>query len=203
MILNKVTIIKQLSGLAAEFGIEFGDEILSQAVDISQFKVFQKGVTLKHIGDNAKTVGIVLEGLVRSYYIDTDGNDITRGFGMAGSMCMDEGMMGYSEHICMWETIEESTLMLFEVSKLKSLIFGSEKMKSIWIGLLEGGLRYKMYRENGFLVENATERYLHFRKLYPQLIGRIPQKHIATYLGIKPESLSRIRSALKEEVPEI
>lgn len=199
MNLNKETIIRQLSGLAARFDLEFGDEILGQAVDIAQFQVFPKSATIKNIGDDARTVGIVLDGLVRSYYIDSDGNDITRGFGMAGSMCMDEGMMGYSEHICMWETIEESTIMLFEVNKLKALIYGSESVKSIWISLLEGGLRYKMYRENGFLVENATERYLHFRKLYPQLIGRVPQKHIATYLGITPESLSRIRKALKEE----
>lgn len=197
--MNKTTIIKQLTELSAGFNIEFGEEILSQAVDISQFKVVPKNTIIQHIGDKAETVGIVLNGLVRSYYIDNDGNDITRGFGMAGSMCMDEGMMGYDEHICMWETIEESTLMLFEVNKLKTLIHGSENLKSIWIGLLEGGLRYKMYRENGFLIENATERYLHFRKLYPQLIGRIPQKHIATYLGIAPESLSRIKKSMKEE----
>ena len=197
--MNKATIIKQLTELAARFNLEFGEEILSQAVDIAQFKVIPKGMIIKRIGDKAETVGIVLDGLVRSYYIDNDGNDITRGFGIAGGMSMDEGMMGYDEHICMWETIEESTLMIFEVSKLKELINSSERLKSIWIGLLEGGLRYKMYRENGFLVENATERYLHFRKLYPQLIVRIPQKHIATYLGIAPESLSRIRKLMKEE----
>ena len=56
-----------------------------------------------------------------------------------------------------------------------------------------------MYRENGFLVENATQRYLYFKRLYPKLCERIPQKHIATYLGIAPESLSRIRKAMKEE----
>lgn len=199
MNLNKTMIIKQLTELSASFNIEFGEEILSQAVDISQFKVVPKNTIIQHIGDEAITVGIVLDGLVRSYYIDNDGNDITRGFAVAGSMCMDEGMMGYEEHLCMWETIEESTLMLFAVSKLKALINSNESLKSIWISLLEGGLRYKMYRENGFLVENATERYLHFRKMYPQLIGRIPQKHIATYLGITPESLSRIRKAMKEE----
>ncbi len=199
MNLNKTTIIKQLTELSASFNIEFGEEILSQAVDISQFKVVPKNTIIQHIGDEAITVGIVLDGLVRSYYIDNDGNDITRGFAVAGSMCMDEGMMGYEENLCMWETIEESTFMLFEVSRLKALINSNESLKSIWISLLEGGLRYKMYRENGFLVENATERYLHFRKMYPQLIGRIPQKHIATYLGITPESLSRIRKAMKEE----
>ena len=70
--------------------------------------------------------------------------------------------------------------------------------KDVWIHLLESALRYKIYRENGFLVENATERYIHFKKLYPDLSERVPQRHIATYLGIAPESLSRIRSAMKE-----
>ena len=55
-----------------------------------------------------------------------------------------------------------------------------------------------LYRENGFIVENATERYIHFKKLFPDLSERIPQRHIATYLGITPESLSRIRGAMKE-----
>lgn len=58
---------------------------------------------------------------------------------------------------------------------------------------------YKIYREKGFLVENATARYIHFKKLNPDLSGRVPQRHIATYLGITPESLSRIRGAMKED----
>ena len=93
---------------------------------------------------------------------------------------------------------KKSTLMLFNVKDFKSLIMSSEDLKTLWIQLLEEGLRYKMYRENGFLVENATERYLHFRRLFPMLCERVPQKHIATYLGITPESLSRIRKAMKE-----
>ena len=51
----------------------------------------------------------------------------------------------------------------------------------------------------GFLIENATERYIHFKKLYPNLSERVSQRHIATYLGITPESLSRIRGAMKED----
>ena len=45
--------------------------------------------------------------------------------------------------------------------------------KDIWIHLLESGMRYKIYRENGFLVENATERYIHFKKRYPEIIDGI------------------------------
>ena len=59
-------------------------------------------------------------------------------------------------------------------------------------------LRYKIFRENGFLVETATERYIAFRKRNPELAERVPLRYIATYLGITPESLSRIRSAMRE-----
>ena len=197
--MNKNSIIGQLKRLADANNLFFEEDILSQAVELARFKVFPKGLTLKCVGDAADTVGLVLDGLVRSYYIDSDGNDVTRGFGIDGGMIMDEGVMGYDEYLCMWETLEESTIMLFEVDEFKRFVMSDERLKTIWISLLEGGIRYKMYRENGFLVENATERYLHFKKLSPQLCERVPQKYIATYLGITPESLSRIRKAMRKE----
>ncbi len=116
-----------------------------------------------------------------------------------GGFCMDDGLFGYSERVCMWEALEETTVMFLETGKVRKLISENESFKDTWILLLEKGMRYKIYRENGFLVENATERYIHFKKLFPELSGRVPQKHIASYLGIKPESLSRIRGALKEK----
>lgn len=48
------------------------------------------------------------------------------------------------------------------------------------------------------LVENATEKYIHFRKLYQEICANVKQSYIATYLGIAPKSLSRIRKAMKE-----
>ena len=197
--MNKELIVRRLKDLADVNKITFEDEVLNRAVELARFKVCPKGVIKKSIGDKADSVAIILDGLVRGYYIDADGNDISRGFASNGGLCMDESVMGYSEYICMWETLEESTLMLFDVQDFKLLIMSREDLKTLWIQLLEGGLRYKMYRENGFLVETATERYLHFKRLYPKLCERIPQKHIATYLGIAPESLSRIRKAMKEE----
>ena len=112
---------------------------------------------------------------------------------------MDEGFFGYPERICMWETLEETTIMVCETAVIKKMIKENDSFKDIWINLLESAMRYKIYRENGFLVENATARYIHFKKLYPDLCDRSPQRHIATYLGITPESLSRIRCAMKEE----
>jgi CRP-like cAMP-binding protein len=112
---------------------------------------------------------------------------------------MDEGLYGYDERMCMWEALEDSTIMMCETTKVRSLIHSNGAFKDLWILILELSVRYKLYRENGFLVENATERYIHFKKLYPGVCNRVPQKYVATYLGITPESLSRIRSVMKDE----
>lgn len=197
--MNKDYIIEQLVKLAAKYDMEFEEEILNQVVDFSQIKSISKGEIIKNIEDDANTVGIVIDGIVRNYYIDGNGNDITRGFSIAGGMCLDEGMIGYNKHICMWEAIEDCTLMIIKVSNLRTLILENEHLKSLWINSLESAIRYKLYRENAFLVESATERYLHFKKHYPELSIKVPQKYIATYLGITPESLSRIRVIMKKE----
>ncbi len=197
--MSKDYIIEQLKQLAAIHDLSIDEDILNRAIDMAHFKVFSKGTLLKSIGDRADTVGLVIDGLVRCYYIDNDGSDMTRGFGFEGGMIMDEGVLGYSEYICMWETLEDSTVMFFGTEEFDRFIMSSEALKALWIRVLKDGLRYKMYRENGFLVESAAERYLHFKKLFPKLCESVPQKHIATYLGIAPESLSRIRKAMREE----
>ncbi|MBQ8966566.1 Crp/Fnr family transcriptional regulator [Ruminococcus sp.] len=197
--MDKKYFTDQLSAFAEKLGLTVSGEILDKAVSLASFRVVSKGSLLSAIGDDTSQTALVLSGIARCYYISEDGSDMTRGFAPEGYMCMDEGLFGYRERICMWETLEETTLMFCKTAELKALIDGSAEFKDIWIILLENAMRYKIYRENSFLTENSAERYIRFRKMFPELSGRVPQKHIATYLGIAPESLSRIRSAMKEE----
>ena len=197
--MDKEYFVKQLMVFAEKYNIDVSEELVGEIVSLASFRVVKKGEILASIGDNTTCAGLTLSGLAGSYYIDSDGNDITRGFAPEGTMFMDEGFFGYPERICMWETLEETTIMISETVAIKKMIKENDSFKDIWIYLLESAMRYKIYRENGFLVENATERYLHFKELYPDLSERVPQRHIATYLGIAPESLSRIRGAMKED----
>lgn len=196
--MDKEYLISQLNMIAMQNGISISQEILGEVVHISVFKVVNKGDIIRNIKDENTTAALVLGGMCRAYYVDEDGNDITRGFSIPGTLCMDEGLFGYPESNVTWETIEETTLMIFDAAKMKDIIMKNDELKNIYIMLLENALRYKMYRENGFLVENATERYLHFRKMYPMICNNVKQYQLASYLGIKPESLSRIRKALKD-----
>ena len=196
--MDKEYLITNLNNLAKQNGVEISVELLGEIVSLSVFKVVNKGEIIRNVMDENNTAALVLSGMCRAYYVDEEGNDITRGFSIPGTLCMDEGIFGYPESIVTWETIEETTLMIFDVTNIKKIIYENDEIKNIYITLLENALRYKIYRENGFLVENATERYLHFKKMYPMICDRVKQHQLASYLGIKPESLSRIRKALKE-----
>lgn len=198
--MDKEYLINQLMNIAKQNSMEIDTEILGVVVNNSVFRVVPKGNILQSVGEKTNTAALVLDGICRCYYLDGDGNDVTRGFSFPGTFCMDEGMFGYSESIVTWETLEETTLMFFEVQEMKKLIIENNQLKNAYIMFLENALRYKIYRENGFLVENAAERYIHFKKLYPNICDSVKQHYVATYLGIAPESLSRIRKALKAGV---
>ncbi len=197
--MDKAYLIKQLKELSDGYGLGIPAKAIEKVISFSRFKVYSKSDVIARTGDKATTAGIILNGLVRSFYVDKDGNDITQYFALEGNWCIDSGMVGFDEMQANWEALEDTTVMLFDVKDMKELIFGDEQLKNIWIETLEGGMRYKIYRENGFLVETATERYVEFRKRYPKLAERVPLRYIATYLGITPESLSRIRSSMKED----
>ena len=196
--MDKEYLISQLNMIAMQNNVFLSGEILGEIVAISVFKVVNRGEIIRNITDENKTAALVLGGMCRAYYVDEEGNDITRGFSIPGTLCMDEGLFGYPESIVTWETLEETTLMIFDVAKMKDIILKNDELKNIYIMLLENALRYKIYRENGFLVENASERYLHFRKMYPMICDKVKQHQLASYLGIKPESLSRIKKTLRE-----
>ncbi len=197
--MDREYLVNQLMNIAKQNGVEIDAEILGMIVNATVFRVVSKGSILQNVGEETKTAALVLNGICRAYYVDEDGNDITRGFSIPGTFCMEEGLFGYNESIVTWETLEDTTLMFFEIQEIKELIYENNQLKNTYIMLLENALRYKIYRENGFLVENATQRYVHFKKLYPMICESVKQQYIATYLGIAPESFSRIKKALKEE----
>lgn len=196
--MDKEYLINRLQDMASQYKLDISPEILGGIVNISLFRVVKKGEILGKIGDDTGRAGLVLKGMIRCYYIDGNGNDVTRGFSIPGTFCMDEGMFGYRERLTEWEALEETALMLFDVREIKKMIAGCGQLQNMYIMFLENALRYKIYRENTFLVENAAERYIYFRRLYPEICANVKQQYIATYLGIAPESLSRIRKQLKE-----
>lgn len=150
---------------------------------------------LCRIGYVNKNLYILLSGIVRLYYIDTDGNDITRFFGTKG--CIGGGNDESLPYVI--EALSACEFLVISWEKVKRIIEEDIYWIKIWNQLLQNTIRYKVYRESCFLTESATERYIDFKRMYPKLEEQVSQSYIASYLGITPVSLSRIRRTIKEE----
>lgn len=172
---------------------------MSQLLNIAEERHYKKGQLLLRTGEPCNQVCYILSGIIRSYYLDIGGNDVTKNFYTEDSIMMEESLLGYTQNICTYEALENCTVFLLNSTQVKNFIMQNDYLKNLYLMGLENGIRYKITRENEFLMQNATERYLNFCKRYPKLEKRVKQAYIASYLGITPESLSRIRRILREE----
>ena len=87
-------------------------------------------------------------------------------------------------------------MLLLEKSSREELLSSCPKMERFFRMLLEANYIATHKRVAESLSESAEERYLKFIKTYPKLFKQVPQNHIASYLGITPQFLSRIRKEL-------
>lgn len=141
-------------------------------------------------------LGFVCKGIFR-YYIEDDGDEQTYNFAMEGDfICNYESMIRCSPSSKHIQAIETSEV----------LIISRQHLEKFYLEIREGNLFGRIHMENVYadtirqLVSHYTEtpemRYLKFLKKYPELNQRIPQYYIASYVGVKPQSLSRIRKRL-------
>lgn len=182
--------------------MEVLEEDIVSILAFSYIKVHKKGEVIFGMKERITAIGVVLDGMLRSYYLDADGTEVTKGFVQKNELYLDGGLVGMEESICSYETIQNSIVLYIDCKKLKQFIREKEVLMELYIRCLEYGIRYKLKREKSFLTLSATERYLQFQREYPGLENVAKQAHIATYLGITPESLSRIRKALKSSEGE-
>jgi CRP/FNR family transcriptional regulator, anaerobic regulatory protein len=152
----------------------------------------------KHIylleGEPCKKAGIIHKGLVRNFF-KRNGRECTSWFDAEGSFAVSShSFFTQSPHSESIEFLEETTL--FEITYEKV-----EKAKMLFSDidiLLEQILLHGFYtieeRTRNLMAYDAVERYNLFFKTYPDLVNRIPVKYIASFLGVTPETLSRIRA---------
>lgn len=160
---------------------------------------FQKNEMIHNIGEKQEYVYILLSGIARSFYLDLEGNDITKMFMKEYEFCIGESLFEEGDSIQGFEALEEIEALKINAKSLKTIIMSNEKLTQTYVNYLEQNLIYKMRRESSFQIMSATERYINFHRKYKEVEKRVNNSYIASYLGITPESLSRIKRAIKEE----
>lgn len=151
--------------------------------------------SLQTAGAPVKRHYFIISGLVRLFYITPDGKDINKGFysegHIAGSL---SGLILNEPSRFGIETIEPCVLVALDLSEFHTLMATCKGWAAMFHYSCQRMLIRNERREAELLTLSAKERYLQFCKNFEREIGRIPQYHIASYLGITPVALSRYKS---------
>jgi CRP-like cAMP-binding protein len=159
-------------------------------------KNIKKGAIILREGDYTKKIGFVINGLFRYYYNDFTGNERTKYFVKEYDFVFSlSSFIENKKSPLNIEALKDSKIIVAKSDDLYNLIQKNITWKSVYIKILENLYIKKEKREADFLLYNAKERYINFVKEYPILNTEIKQHYIASYLGITPESLSRIKNS--------
>lgn len=173
--------IKSLSPLLIEKSVEKG-EIILRAGDICSHSFF------------------VESGLLRSYSLDINGKEHVIQFAPENWIISDRTTVLFHEPSEFYiEAIEKTNIVMFDVAFVIKASEISSKYREFNEKALNNHIRQQEKRINRLLSATAEERYLNFIELYPNIPLRVPQWMIASYLGITPESLSRVRKELSRK----
>lgn len=139
----------------------------------------------------------VEKGLLRMYSIDKNGKEHIIQFAPENWLIGDRSSLYFNEKSNYYiEAVEDSEVLFLKpdfFSKLLEEFPNTIERNDL---IIQKHVKSLQDRINSLLGETAEERYMKFTKMYPDLLLRVPQWMIASYLGITPESLSRVRKEL-------
>ncbi len=159
--------------------------------------IYKKGDIILQPDDIVDNHYYILEGCLRSYYIDNQGKEHTVQFGIKDWWISDyTAFFSDSKSIMTIEVIQDAILYRLSKSDKEYLYTKIPRIESFFRKKLEKAFAAFQKRILSNLSETATQRYINFIKTYPNIERNIKNYHIASYLGITTESLSRIRKDL-------
>jgi CRP-like cAMP-binding protein len=171
-------------------------EEIEAIVETLTIKQYKKGTVLLREGQISNAAYFVLEGCVRQYYL-VDGNEKTNNFFTEEQWVISINSFRQSSpsnHFL--DCCIDCSLVVGNREKEESLYKRFPKFETISRMVMEKVFAEQQEIMSSYITDTAEQRYLKLLKSRPELFQKIPQYQIAIYIGVKPESLSRIRKRL-------
>lgn len=171
-------------------------EILS-IVENCTIKKVKRDEFLLQQDEYCKHTFFVEKGLLRQYSIDKKGKEHILSFAPENWFVTDRESTYFNQPSAYYiQALEDSQVVLIDEDFVQLLSEKIPRFTDFNNKLLHNHIRHLQNRINLLLSASAEDRYLAFIKMYPDILLRVPQTMVASYLGITPESLSRVRKEL-------
>jgi len=178
--------------------ISLSDDEKSTLLSLDIFHSVKKGTTLLKEGQNSKESYFVLKGCIRTYYI-IDGEEKTTAFYTEMDALTPHCVLNKAPSEYFISCVEDSFLTVSNSDMEVEINSKFPKFEIMCKKLSEELLAKERFNFDEFKTSSPEQRYLNLLQKRPDLIQRVPQHQLASYLGIKPQSLSRLRARILEK----
>jgi CRP-like cAMP-binding protein len=169
-------------------------DVISNHINVQSFK---KGAIILSEGKNTNDSYFIIKGCVSSYYL-VDGEVRVTDFFMEKQPIIPTSNTTKKPSEYYLECLEDCMIAIATPESTEELLKKAPRLATLGSRILEDQLINQRSKYDDILKLSPDERYQNLQKTSPDLLNRVPQYLIASYLGIKPESLSRIRKRLNK-----
>lgn len=187
---------KSILGIKLKEVVDFSDYEIDQILARFEFEHLEKKTILVNPNEKSEKLFFVLKGCLRLYY-EKDGEEISTYFFTEEMFAVTlESYMTGKKSRCSLDVLEDSEVLFITSENWKKLVEIIPKLNVFYLKVLQERFFVVHDLFASFILDSPEERYLNLIKNQPHLLQRIPQGKLASYLGITPVSLSRIRSRI-------
>ncbi len=165
---------------------------------ILKTKTVDKDKYLSKLYENQRQIGFVVDGIIRVYHLNENGTEYNKNFFTKNDLFMTS-LDGKKDSSVFVQTITKCKIIVFDYDKYIELSLKYKNLEKVLNKILLEYMTKKQQREIELLSLDAKDRYIQFVKNNPVLSEKLPQFHIASYLGITPTQLSRIKKQLNNQ----
>jgi len=179
---------------------------LCPAIGAAELEYLESGLSIRefpprhfyiHANTMQQEIGYVLQGLLRSFYVDANGNEITVNFIRENRYATHyTAFISQTPSKYFFQCMEQSTIVSLPYGHIQDGYRQFPGLERYGRLVAEAVLKFQQKRIESFLFETAEQRYLDFIQENPDLYSRVSLSHLASYLGIERQSLTRIRQRL-------
>lgn len=177
--------------------IEISGDELEESLKLSTFKKYAKGEYVIRIGEYCRFIGFINKGLMVTTTVDDTGKESAFDFKCENCFfTYTEGLMNNVPSHKNFIALEECETLILPKEHLEKLLKLNSKFETLFTKILAEDLASVLKNQQNLKEQSTEERYFSLEQKYPGALQRIPVKYIAGYLGIEPQSLSRLRRRL-------
>lgn len=188
--------VKALKEYISRF-IELSEEDFNEIMDIAEVRTYDKKVRLIDQGEKEEYFNFIVRGLARKFFYKGDEEIITQLAKEGELINSSVSFLSGEESLYVVETIEPTTFISFSRSNIEKLYAKDLKWQRLGRLVITDLFLQKERWDLERILYTTQERFVRFLSTNSNLFQRVPQKYLASYLNIQPETFSRLKHLLR------